>query len=44
MNTSIQVIEVGSRWGVSCDGFIVKTFDTYAEAVNHAAHVREVIS
>lgn len=42
MNTSVQVLEVGSHWGVACDGFIVKILDTYNEAVKYAAHVKGI--
>jgi len=38
---SIRVTNVGSKFGVEVDLFIVKTFDTYTEALAYVSNVRE---
>lgn len=41
---SIRVTNVGSRYGVEVDLFIVKTFDTYTEALRYVSHVKEKLT
>lgn len=42
MAPTVQVIRVGSRYGVSADGFVLKTFDSMKDAIIWASHVKEI--